>query len=313
MVKLQTNYRLILFALIITLFYGCSPPPVENVYRKECRFPSSINVPVALLVAEWGGKPRVMGSAWLIDGGRGALFTAKHVTDALMNSTIELGANECKLFLNGNVYSCIVVQVPPLRDSVVLKMLGPFEPAELPKPYKISTTKLKLGDKVFIQGFHPHSSEITKSNLADGLKDLIVPIFKTFYELRTVDPSRQKEIVFDNLEATVVKTNEHVKIDHQESDPAERIKFQTNEYVKVVTVRNHKFSFGGLSGGVVVRINDQGTAEAVGIVTAEEPEKLKYDKKGQLEVKLIPKISNILFITPIYSVKDLYDYARQVR
>ena len=311
---MKTSNWLILLALIITLFYGCNPPLVENIYRKEGRFPGGLNVPVAFLVSEWAGKPKFLASGWLIDGGNGALFSARHFTDNFINDVVELGANECKVFLRGRVYTCITVQVPPLRDAVVLKLLGPFSPGELPKPYKISTTKLAVGQRVFIQGFHPHPLGIMISNKIDGFKDLIIPILKTFYELRGTDPSRLKEVVFDSLEAVVVDINAHIKVDHKESDPLEELKFQANEYVKVVTVRNHKFSFGGLSGGVVVRINDRGLPEAVGIITAERPERLEYDKKGQLEGKLIHTVvSNTLLITPIYSVKDLYDYARKVR
>ena len=290
---------------------ACNPPPIENVYRKNAVFSGGPNVPVALLVAEWGGKPRTMGSAWLIDGGRGALFTAKHVTDAFINNSIELGSKECKIFLNGGVYTCIVVQVPPLRDAVVLRILEPFNQAQNPPPYKISTTKLRVGDKVFVQGFHPHPHVITKSNMAEGLKDLVVPILKEFYELREANPLRQREIVFDNLEATVVDVNDHVKVGDQEPDSLEILKFKVNEYVKVITTRNHKFSFAGLSGGVVVKINDQGVSEAVGIVTAERPERLEYDKKGQLEVRpVVEVVSDTISVTPIHSVKDLYDYAR---
>ena len=105
-------------AFLVTGFLStaCSPPPVENIYRKNGTFSGGLNVPVALIVAEWGGKPRSMGSAWLIDGGHGALFTAKHVTDTLFNNTIELGANECRVFLGGKVYTCIVAQVSPLIE-----------------------------------------------------------------------------------------------------------------------------------------------------------------------------------------------------
>lgn len=317
-------------AILLFITYACGPPPVNNIYRKEGNYPSSLNVPVALLVAEWGGKPRVMGSAWLIDGGSGALFSAKHVTDALIDNIVEFGANECKVFLNGKVYFCIVIQVQPLQDAVVLKILGPINQApeessnsvlirqkilsELPTPYKISATKLKVGDKVFIQGFHPHPYKIMKSNMTDGLKELIVPILQTFYELREADPLRQREIVFDSLEAMVVGINDRIKIDQQGSDSGENLKFQKNEYVRVVTTRNHKFSFAGLSGGAVIKINDQGVAEAVGIVTAEKPERLKYNKKGQLEGKpVVEIISDTILVTPIYLAKDLYDYARQVK
>ena len=65
------------FALTSLIFmFACGPPPAENIYRKERRFPSNVNVPVALVAAEWGGKPRVMGSAWLIEGSRG-IFDVK--------------------------------------------------------------------------------------------------------------------------------------------------------------------------------------------------------------------------------------------
>jgi len=306
--------RKILPLFLLLAISACNSPPNENSYRKEGNYPSNINVPVAFLVSEWAGKPRVLASGWLIDGGNGTLFSAKHFSDVFVNNIVELGANECKVFLSGKVYSCAVVQVPPLRDAVVLKLLGPFSPEELPVPYKISTTKLKVGDKVFIQGFHPHSSEITKSNMADGLKDVIVPILKTFYDLREADPLKQRETVFDSLEATVVKIDDHVRINHQEDSSLDEVKFKKNEYIKVVTTRNHKFSFGGLSGGVVVRISDKGVPEAVGIVTAERPERLKYNKKGHLEGKpTLEIVSDTIDVTPIYTVKDLYEYARQGR
>ncbi len=311
----KNSKRLLLwFVGCLLLAISCGPPPAENIYRKEGRFPGGLNVPVSLIVIEWGGKPRVMGSGWLIDGSRGVQFSAKHVTGALMNSIIELGTSECKIFLGSRVYTCFVDRVPPLRDAVLLKTLEPIDTTELLAPYKIATTKLKVGDKVFVQGFHPHPSEITKSNMADGLRDMIVPILRTFYGLREADPLRQREIVFDSLEATVVKLDEHIKIGGQEPDPSDEIKFKTNEYIEVVTSRNHKFSFAGLSGGVAVRVNEQGVVEAVGIVTAEMPERLEYDKRGYLKKDSVPVVvSDTIMITPIYSVKDLYDYARQVR
>ena len=290
---------------------ACNSPPVENPYRKAGIYPATTNVPVAFLVSEWAGKPRVLASGWLIDGGNGVLFSAKHFTDVFMNNTIELGANECKVFLAGRVYTCIVVQIPPLRDAVVLKMLGPLKQSELPKPYKISTTRVKVGDRVFIQGFHPHPLEIINSNILEGINDLIVPILKTFYELREANPLRQREVVFDNLEATVVDINFHAVVEDQESDPLGELKFKSNEFIKVITKRNHKFSFGGLSGGVVVKINEKGEPEAVGIVTAESSARYEHMKvPGGM---LVRQVVDTMDITPIYSVKDLYDYARQMR
>ena len=296
-------------------FIACSPPSTENTFRKEGKYPSNFKVPVAFLVNEWAGKPKILASGWLIDGGNGTFFSAKHHTDTFMNDTVELGAHECKIFLNGQVYDCLVVQVPPLRDAVVLKISGSFDQAGFPQPYKISETKLKIGETVYVQGFHPHPSEVTKSNLNDGLRDLIVPIFKTFYGLREADPERQKEVVFDSLEAVVTGINEHIKIGAEhEQDVESGLKFGVNEYVKVVTKINHKFSFGGLSGGVVVRLNTQGIPEAVGILTAEDSVRLEYDKKGKLMNKKVKiYVSDTMFITPIYTVKDLYEYARTAK
>ena len=303
-----------LLVFLLFVVYACGPPPADNIYRKEGRFPSGLNVPVAFLTNEWAGKPRILASGWLIDGGNGTLFSAKHFTDTFMNDIIELGANQCKVFLSGRVYTCVVVQVPPLRDAVILKIFEPFNSAELLTPYKIATTKLRIGDAVFIQGFHPHPSEITTSNATEGFKDLILPIFRTFYELREDDPARQREVVFDNLEAVVVDVDVHINTDENESSPEKELKFRTNEYIKVITKRNHKFSFGGLSGGVVIKVNKNGEKEAFGIITAERPERLEYDKRDQLiSKKALIIVSDTILVTPIYTVNDLYEYARTVR
>ena len=311
--------RRTLSVLLLLAVSACNPPPVENVYRKEGRFPGEVDVPVAFLVSEWAGKPRIMASGWLIDGGNGALFSAKHFTDTLMNQVIELGANECKVFLGGKVYSCIVVQVPPLRDAVVLKIIGPFVQTGLPTPYKIATTKLKVGDKVFIQGFHPHSSEITKSNLTDGFEDLNVPILKTFYELREADLAKQREVVFDTLEGKRVKPDpDSVRKNPALSDEVkkEALEYENDSYIKVVMKRDHKFSFGGLSGGVA--LNEKG--EAVGIITAQDILRFEYDEDGFFvdpfghTIFIVKKqLFDTIYITPIESVMDLYDYARQMK
>lgn len=314
--------RKIIAISLLLVVSACGPPSVENPYRKENRFPGGINVPVAFLVSEWAGKSRILASGWLIDGGNGTLFSAKHFTDVFLNNTIELGANECKVFLSGRIYTCIVVQVPPLRDAVVLKILGPFNRTELPKPYKISTTKLKIGDGVFIQGFHPHSAEITKSNMADGLNDLIVPILKTFYELREADSSRQREVVFDNLEGRVVKPDpEAVRKNPFLNDHEKKalLEFENGAYIKVVMARDHKFSFGGLSGGVM--LNEKG--EAVGVITAQDILRFEYDEQGffidpdsgkRIDVfKKTKQFFDTIYVTPLESISDLTDYARQSR
>ena len=300
---------LIKLVLILCIFIvGCNAPLVENIYRKKSRFNGGLNVPVACLASEWAGKLRSMGSAWLIDGGNGVLFSAKHVIDVFIGDIIELGGSECKVFMGGKVYDCVVVRVPPLRDAVVIKLKG-FDIKSLPKPYKVAEEKVKIGEKLFIEGFHPHPIEITASNMKDGIKDSLIPILKDFYEFRSADPERQKEISFDSLEAKVVSVDEHIRVNDQEHDALGELKFNVNEYIKVITVRNHKFSFGGLSGGVAVRINSKGEKEAVAIVTAERPVRFEYDKKGQSIDKSVVKIAvfDTILLTPIHSVKELYE------
>ena len=233
-----------IFLVVGLLVVACNPLPVENIYRKNGTFPGGLNVPVAFLVNEWGGKARVMASGWMIDGADGFLFSAKHFTDTFMNDVIELGSKECKVFLAGRVYDCIVVQVPPLRDAVVLKMVDLSDPSKLPKPYKIHGNKLRVGDTVFIQGFHPHPPEITKSNMADGVKDLVIPILRNFYEMRFANSSNMSEVVFDNLGARVVSLNSRIKINSEEPGPMADLRYKSNTYISTITLRNHKFSFG---------------------------------------------------------------------
>lgn len=301
---------------LLAFAVACSPPPVENVYRKEGRFPDGINAPVASLVIEWAGKVRVMGSAWLIDGGGGAIFSAKRVTDTLMSSQIALGGRECKLFLlNGRVYDCVVVRVSPFRDAVVIRITSSFKLSELPNPYKIGTEGVKVGDWVSIQGLHPHPKEIRDANEREGFKDTVIPIFKTFYELRFGNECMDAEVVFDSIEAKVTGLDIHMKINDQENDPMVKLKYMVNTYFSVATYRNHKFSFGGLSGGVVVRLNKNGEQEAIGIITAEKPVELEYDGEGNLisPCGVSPMVVDTLMATPIESVADEVEYARRIR
>lgn len=306
--------------LFLFAIFACDSPPNENIYRRDGNYPSGVNVPVAFLVSEWAGKPRILASGWLVDGSDGMLFSAKHFTDAFMKNTVEFGANECKVFLGGKVYSCVVVQLPPLRDAVIIKMLGSFNRAELPKPYKISKTKTKPGDKVFIQGFHPHPAEVTKSNLVDGLKDIEVPIMDKFYEIRDAELKNQQEVVFDNLKGKVVKPDPNAILNNPlftDDRKGDLLVYENDSYIKVLTIRDHKFSFGGLSGGVV--LNENG--EAIGVVTAQDIYRFEYDKDGFLinpskhSTSLTIKKQNfdIMYITPIESVMELYNFARYGR
>lgn len=313
--------KILMTGLLFAVF-GCGPPPSvkPNIYREEGIYPQNFSTPDALLADEWARKWKSLGSASLVNRDDGIFLSAKHVTDVFMGDAVELGSNECKIFFISKVYNCEVMRVPPLRDAVLVRIKGIFNSSDFPEPYPIATTPVKVGDKVFVEGFHPHPLIVTKSNAEDGFGDVTVPILKNYYEFRTADPMLDMEIVYDSLEATVVKLNVHIRVkDHSgqiDHSVMAQMRFQTNYYFQIKTARNHKFSFAGLSGGEVVRLNKDGRPEVVGIVTAEPPVRMEYDKKGQGLHPDKPSrvvVADTIMITPIDSIKDLLDYAKYSR
>lgn len=309
-----------LFVLLL-FFANCSPPPDLgiNEFRKQGKFPTTVDLPVAFIATEWAGKSRIRASGWLVDGANGVLMSAKHLSDTFMGDIIELGANECKVFLSGRVYTCVIVRVPPLRDAVLLKLLDFISLSELPKPYKISERELIIGSKVKIQGFHFHSAEIIESNKKDGFNDLIIPILKNFYDLRAVNPLDQKEVVFENLKGVVLKPDPDSIVNDPFLDQEQKkaiLEFENNSYIKVRADRDHKFSFGGLSGGVALNSRD----EVAGVITAQNIFRFEYGKRGMFfgphgEVIVVPRkqLFDTIYITPIKSVTDLVAFARNMR
>lgn len=306
----------IILILLFCAMASCGPSDEEtNIYRKENRFPGGLNVPVAPLIIEWAGKARVMGSDWLIDGGNGALFSAKHVTDSMFNDRIVLGGKECKVFLGGKVYNCLVAKTHALVDAVVLRITDPFIPSELPRPYKIAETPARVGDMVVVQGFHPHPEELRNANLTRGFTDPVVPIFGTFYGVRFGNECKANEMVFDNIEAKVVAVGVQEKVEGQEGDPLEELKYEVNKYFVLKTSRNHGISFAGLSGGVVARPDKDGELEALGIITGENPIELEYDPDGEIMSPCGAPfvVADTIYVTPLDLVREMVDYARYSR
>ena len=63
-----------------------------------------------------------------------------------------------------------------------------------------------------------------------------------------------------------------------------------------------------------MKMNENGEAEVVGIVTAEKPVILEYDKKGGVvDNSAQHSVADTIHVTPIESVRDLYEYARWMR
>ena len=308
-----------IFPVIFLCLSACSPPPDpnRNEYRTENRYPQDFKTTGAFLVLERNGKsPEIMASGNLADKKKGIFRTAKHFTDEFG----ALGVEYCKVFFNGKVYKANLVRVPPIRDAALIRLVPPFSSDDFPDPIPIASEMPKIGDKVYIQGFHPHAYKIRQENKEEGFLDKEVNIFETYYGQVTKDMERESQVVFDNLEGRVVKSdpdavrkNSHLK----EEEKASLLSLEDGSYMKILTIRDHKFSFGGLSGGIA--LNEKG--EAVGEITAQDISRFEYDERGQF----IPELGNVtitsikdqlfdtMYVTPLDSIKELEEYIKNLR
>jgi hypothetical protein len=306
-----TKRGLIFLLFTINLIIiGCNPssPTNINIPCGAKKIPGDVGLPVAFLVADFACQPQVSASGWLIEGSNGMLFSARHFSDVFMNSPIDLGTKECRAFMFGQVYNCVVVKVPPIRDAVLLKLTDfsseiykfkPYKvsPYKIVNPYKISTQKPKIGDRVFVQGKHLHPYSLLLDDRRFPSKNKIIPILEKFYGIRMVDKFKKQEVVFESLEGKVVNIDTESIINDPhlgEYNKKILLKYENESYIKIRTVKKHPLAFQGLSGGVV--LNQE--KEVIGIITAQNPFRVYFDT---------------IYATPIESVKELYQYARLAR
>jgi len=296
----------LLFAVCSLLLVGCRFGPA-NKTETAGAYGQDFKTDVAFLVLEWNGKPYILASGFLADRSKGVFYTAKHFTDEFA----KLGTDECKLFFNGKVYTARLVRLPPLRDSAIIKIVSSFSAEELPEPRRLASEMPVMGDQIFVLGFHPHSFRIRTANQSEGFPDREVPLMKDYYKKIIKDPGRQSEVVFDNLEGKRVNP---VPLD--ELLAKEMREYENESYIKLKMVRDHKFSFGGLSGGAAV--NSRG--EVVGVITAQDPFRFEFDENGFMVepdgtiIAVIKKqFFDTLYITPIDSLRDLRVYLNKLK
>lgn len=314
------KFLTISLVLFCWFLIACNPPPELNLneYREENRFPQDFQSTGAFLVLEWNGrKPWIMASGNLVDREKGIFRTAKHFTDAFGS----LGVDYCKVFFNGKVYRATLVKVPPIRDAALIKLLPPFSADDFPELLPTASETSKLGDEIYIQGFHPHTYYLREENKKDGFPDKDIRIFETYYGQITKDMSKESQVVFDNLKGKRVAPDpESIRKNRFLTDEQKvaSLEFENDRYIKVLMARDHKFSFGGLSGGVAS--NDKG--EAVGVITAQDILRFEFDEHGfffipgvgPAEVAEIKKqLWDTIYVTPIDSIKDLDEYIRNIR
>ncbi len=239
--------RIYSFGLVFVLaLSACGPPPREdNHYRRNGLYSQNFVSPVAVLVQERNGEPFYFASSFLQSKESGIFVTAKHFVE-------NIGGSNFKVFFNGKVYDGLVVATPSISDLALTGIKGAnFNPAYFPDPLSLSESQLKIGDRVRILGMHPHPVERQAHKV-------LVGIFKGYYDMFW----QKREFVFDELEAKVSNLSVEVKNDDIAGTP-EGAGFISNTYIEIITVEDHHFSFGGLSGGVVVNEKN----EVVGVVS----------------------------------------------
>lgn len=257
---------------------------------------------VAWIPLEWNGKPMGWGSGFLVDKDRGAFFTNKHVS----NEFNTVGKGSHKLFFNGKVYNTELVKTPPTVDAALIKITDEFDSSEFPESASFSGEKVKVGDRVWVEGFHVHSYSIRKADGESGYNFPVIPIFRDYYRMNTRDLDNEKEVVFEKLEARVTNINKKIEIGGQGSGIVQDMRNIVNLYIEIKTSKDHLFSFGGLS-GTVVR-NDKG--ETVGIFTAgptEESVPVHELEDGSVVSKIVFQTA---YITPIGAAEKLKNYLR---
>jgi len=288
--------------LIVILFLSACDPPSYKEERYPF-FPQGFSEPVAFVAVEWNNRKLIgTGSAFLIDREKGLMLTAKHVSDVYK----EYGSDVADSFINTHVYDHFILRVPPLRDASLVKLID-FDPKDLPDPYPISQKRVAVGDTLYVRGYHRHRNEFIKMNEEAGFPDNQVPIIEKYYKNfgRSLD-LQEGEIVYHNIKVRVEALEAKIDL-NQEGELFYKEKNDTNTYIQVKTERDHLFSFGGLSGGVVVNTDN----EIVGAITAEQPGFEEIPWEGPFQ--LMKKKYETIYVTPIWDIQELLDYAKQVR
>lgn len=245
-----------LLAVAIITASGCGPPRVSSDCQNPDRYPQNFTAKEALIIRERNCAPHVLASAFLIDRERGLFASAKHFVGSESDG-------QAKIFFNGRVYDGFLVRLPPVTDIAIIKISGNFNSADFPEPYKIAQN-IKVDDGVFVRGIHPHPTVLQEIKK-------IIPIFRNYYGRL----GRNNEFVYDNLAGKIKDLATRIQ-NKNIGGSSELLSDVSNTYIKLETEEDHKFSFGGLSGGPTV--NDKN--ELVGVNSSELGGGLELTERG---------------------------------
>lgn len=242
--------------LFFTVILSCGPSKIPSACQNPNYYPQNFTYKEALFIRERNCSPYILASAFLIDRERGLFASAKHFVGSESDGNV-------KIFFNGRVYDGFLIKLSPVTDIAIIKIQGSFNPASFPEPYRIAQN-INVGDKIFIRGIHSHPKVLQENKV-------VIPISRNYYG----ELGRKGEFVYDNLEGKI--TDLTAKIQNKEiGGSSELLSEVTNEYIKLETKEDHRFSFGGLSGGPTV--NDR--EELVGINSNEVRAFLELTEKG---------------------------------
>ena len=300
-----------IFASLLIVTAGCNDPIERrelNKYKAQNRYveKQDLVTQTAFLAMEVDGKLRYdfqgnleegsYASGFLISKKKGLFKTAYHFAEHLG----ENGFDWCRLFINGRVYRAELYRALSNRDSAVIKIIDNFSETDFPEAPVFSSRKVKVGDKIFIEGYHPHPYYIRLKDQESGKKFQIIPLLKNYYQTVNMDKEDYTEVVYEVLEAEVMAVDKswadllrEIKDKNSSKDNLQvTLENQIQNFFVIRTEGDHLFSFGGLSGTVIK--NDRG--EVVGEVTAGPA---------------LQKEERIIWVTPIESeideIRDLID------
>lgn len=295
--------QIFLAATLCLLTLACNSG-VEEV--SSCNLAETYNQPfktdVAWIVLEWNCSPIGWGSGFLTDREKGILFTNKHVSNVFNR----LGRGSHKIFFNGRVYNAAIIKTDILSDAALVQITDQFNYSEFTDPAPFAQEKVKVGDKVVVEGFHIHPYQIRQSDIEDGYDFPLIPIFRDHYKSGTLNLDKEREIVFEKLEAEVSEVDKKIMVREQGTGITQVIRNTSNLYIEIKTVKDHKFSFGGLS-GTVVR-NTKG--ETIGIFTAAPRQEYDFVDELPNGFVMLQQVFKTAYVTPIGATKNLRQYIK---
>ena len=290
-----------LILILALIFVACAPELDQKVSCGPSTYAQNFKTDVAWIVLEWNCRPMGWGSGFLANKEKGIFRTNKHVSD-MFNS---LGRGSHKVFFNGRVYNAEIVKTPLLVDAALIRITDPFDSSEFPEPAKIASEKAMVDDTFFLEGFHVHPYRIREVDMADGYDFPLVPIFRDYYKFSTMNLDKEQEVVFEKLEAKVVVLDKKINLQDADRSFVQQIRNDTNLYIEVRTLKDHRFSFGGLSGTVA----RNSKLEIAGIVTA-ETQRLEDVAELDHGMTLKKVVFDTIMITPIGALEDLDQYLK---